>query len=65
MIKDPKSVKNSMFVCVVQATPTCQPFWMTNKDPLDVQSSDHMTLATLDLIEINILHTLELSVAAA
>ena len=48
-------VKNNTFVMRVQAPPTCQPSRMTNKDPLNVQSADRLTLVTLDLLEINIL----------
>ena len=59
-----KTVKHSIFACGVQATPTCQPFRMPNKGPLDEQSADRLTISTLDLLEINILYTLELSVAA-
>ena len=36
--KTPKTVKNNTFVARVQATPTCQPSLMTNKDLLNVPS---------------------------
>ena len=36
--KHPTPVKNNTFVECVQATPTCQPSLMTNKDLLNVAS---------------------------
>ena len=55
MIKHPKTGKNSTFAERVQATPTCQPSRMTNKDLLDVHCLDLLRIVILDLIEINIL----------
>ena len=58
MTKHAKTLKNSIFVERVQATPICQPSQMPNKEPLDVQSADHLTIVILDLLEINIQYTL-------
>ena len=51
-----------MFVGNVQATPTCHPPKKTQKGLLDEQSADRLTIMLLDLSEINILYTLQMSV---
>ena len=63
-MKISKPVKNSIFVECVQATPTCQSSRVINKLTVEVQPLDRLTIVTLDLLEINILYSLELSVAA-
>ena len=60
----PSPVKNSISVEGVQVPLSCQTIQMTDERPLDVQFDDRLTIVTLDLLEINIMYTLEMSVAA-